>query len=628
MWRLIYILIFVPVTAFSQNYSFSNIPQELVAPAIVIVRDHQTTFVVHDIRSATKTVKKVITILNETAKNHAIEYIHYNKETKVKSAKATLYDKTGKLIRSLKKSDILDQSSVSGFSIYEDDRVKILKMSYPSYPFTIEFEYEVDINGLMFYPSLVPQYYSKVSVQNASLTITVPSSNDLRYVSNHVEDPIVKSHADLKTYTWSVKNVLAFKPEPYGPDLSEVVPSVRTAPNQFEMGGYKGSMNSWGDIGNWQNKLNTGLDQLPQETQKDIVRITEGLNEKEKIQAVYEYMQNRTRYVSIQLGIGGWQPFSAKYVDENGYGDCKALTNYTKSLLKVAGIESNYTLVRAGRNEANIDKEFPSRQFNHVILAVPQKIDTVWLECTSQTNPFGYAGYFTGDRDVLMVTNTGGVIAHTPIYSMEDNKQLSTGYVVLDKDGMADADFHTTYTGLQYENRDHQIANSNEERKEWLYKNLDLNDFDIQNIEYTEYKNEIPMIEEHVTIKLKNPVAFSGKRMFFKPNLFNRRESWPKELENRTQDVVATMNYQDIDSIHYTFPEGVHVEFVPEPVSIETEFGSFSAICTLDENGMWYVRTSKMKKGKYAPEKYQAFVDFLKQIAKSDNSKVVIKRST
>ena len=52
----------------------------------------------------------------------------------------------------------------------------------------------------------------------------------------------------------------------------------------------------------------------------------------EKAKIVYKYMQEKTRYISVQVGIGGFKPMLAKDVDRLGYGDCKALSNYTKAL--------------------------------------------------------------------------------------------------------------------------------------------------------------------------------------------------------------------------------------------------------------------------------------------------------
>mgnify|MGYP001126063175 FL=1 len=97
------------------------------------------------------------------------------------------------------------------------------------------------------------------------------------------------------------------------------------------------------------------------------------------------------RYISVQIGIGGWKPISAEEVDENKYGDCKGLTNYTKALLRTVGIESNYCVVSAGSEIKDISEDFPSMQGNHVILNIPQEGKSdLWLECTSQDTPFNF----------------------------------------------------------------------------------------------------------------------------------------------------------------------------------------------------------------------------------------------
>ena len=79
----------------------------------------------------------------------------------------------------------------------------------------------------------------------------------------------------------------------------------------------------------------------------------------------------------------------ASDVDKLGYGDCKALTNYTKTLLDAVDVESYYTVVYGGKRIRNIDKEFSATEGNHVILCLPNEEDYIWLECTSQKTPFG-----------------------------------------------------------------------------------------------------------------------------------------------------------------------------------------------------------------------------------------------
>ena len=66
-------------------------------------------------------------------------------------------------------------------------------------------------------------------------------------------------------------------------------------------------------------------------------------------------------------------------------------------MLKAVGINSYYTLIRAGEDETDIQVDFPSNQFNHVVLCVPHgQRHLLWLECTSQTVSLGLFGQFYG----------------------------------------------------------------------------------------------------------------------------------------------------------------------------------------------------------------------------------------
>ncbi|WP_296108935.1 transglutaminase family protein [uncultured Alistipes sp.] len=119
--------------------------------------------------------------------------------------------------------------------------------------------------------------------------------------------------------------------------LIDLVPVVYAVPHRFEYEKTQGSMENWESYGRWQCSLLEGRDLLPEELRAEVHRRTDALGTpREKVRALYDYLGETTRYISIQLGIGGLQPMPAEEVFRTKFGDCKALSNYLKACLRSA----------------------------------------------------------------------------------------------------------------------------------------------------------------------------------------------------------------------------------------------------------------------------------------------------
>lgn len=614
------------------KYPVSAIPENLRTNVNAVFREDHLTFKMLSRSKASYVVRQVITIMNGNGKHYATEVVGYNKLSKIKDINGTVYDASGKQIKRLKNSEIYDRSAYDGFSLYSDARFKMVDLAQGTYPYTVEFEYEVELKYLFYIPGFELISEEGVSVENSSYSLHYPADLAPRVKSFNTEvKPLSEKTTDgLESLTWEFSNIPSITFEPHSLRKNSIT-RISAAPSQFEYDSYSGTMNSWDEFGKWIASLNKGRNNLSEATKKKIQELTKQYTTtEEKVKAVYQYLQSRTRYVSIQLGIGGYQPFEASLVDETGYGDCKALSNYTVAMLDAIGIKSHYVLIQAGEDHVDLDVDFPSPQFNHAIVAVPNGADTIWLECTSQTNPFGYQGTFTGDRKALAITDNGAKVVNTTHYTAEQNLRTRSADVRIDLSGDARASIVSTYSGLQYENGDlhTRLSNKYDEQKKWIHNNTNIPTFDIVSFSMSDRKEKIPSADVTLDLNLKRYATVSGKRMFFTPNLMSRSTYIPPKMENRKTNVIRKLAYVDQDTIRYQLPEGIYPEFVPQPLNITNRFGEYQVTYKIEEGILIYTRRLKMNKGEFAPESYTELVEFFKAINKADNTKLVFMSKT
>jgi hypothetical protein len=625
--------IFADISASDPKFPISGIPEALRQNVNAVMRENKRTFKILARNRATYHVYKAITILNEQGKSFGYEVVGYDKLTKVREFNGSVYDASGKLIKRLKAAEIYDQSAYDGITLFSDNRIKAADLTQGNYPYTVEFEYELELKYLFQIPRFVLLPEEKMSVQQSSFTLQYPPVLKPNYDLLNIDQQPALSRIDETTesLSWVFKNVLPIKEEPHGPIKDNFLPQILAAPSQFEYADYVGSMDTWDQFGQWIATLNEGRDQLPEPTREKIRSLTADLKTTEqKTKALYHYLQNKTRYVGIQLGIGGFQPFEASVVDETGYGDCKALSNYMVAMLKSVGIKSHYALIHAGSDSPELRTTFVSSQFNHAVVAVPNGSDTLWLECTSQTKPFGYAGLATGDRKALLITEHGAKIVNTPKYTAQQNLQTCSADVVVDAAGNAHAKVKTAYRGLQYENSNlHGVLdNQYDEQKKWVLQNTHIPSFDLVSFKISQHKDKVPSAFIHLDLNLNKLANVSGKRLFLTPNLLNRNSYIPEPVEKRKTNVVRKMAYTDYDTIRYRLPDNLYAEFVPQDVQIHSRFGEYEASFKVEEGYLIYIRKLKMNKGIFPPDSYSELIGFFRNINKADNTKMVFASKT
>lgn len=605
-----------------------HIPVHLLEGANAVVRHESGVFEVSDIKHALETRKMTVTRLNKQASFKNL-YISYDSDTKVGKVKIELYDQSGNLIRKLKKDELEDYASFDGFSLYTDNRYKKADLSHGHYPYTIVYEYEVQYKGLQMYPNESIQSAYKTSIEKWDFTIKTPVDIGYRYRVFNIDVATNESVVDgVKALSFQLSNQLPVRYEDFSPTDTQIDPMILFIPEKFGTDQYVGDMSSWDAYGKFMYDLNKFHNNLSPEMKAEVESMTAAATTNaEKIDILYRYVQENMRYVSVQLGIGGWRAYDAAYVEKNKYGDCKALTWFTKSMLEAIGIESFPALVYAGEEhtDMNYSEDFSYPMFNHVILTIPS--ENIWLECTSKENPTNYLGTFTDDRTVLLITENGGKLSHTPAIPIEKNALTGKTTIDLTEKGEAFITSSNLLTGPAHEDfRDLENYYSAEELEKWFLQTTDLPSCELKKITIQSDKDR-PKALFNYEATVGKYGSKGGKRLFVPVNCINSFDDVPDALEKRLWPVVVKRGYMESDEITLNFPAGYEVESIPQAsIDLKSEFGEYTVQIESKEQTrqLIYKRSLKIFPVNLPAERYDDLRNFYLEIAKADKMKMVL----
>ena len=571
----------------------------------------------------TQTDSITIQINNRVGEKYTEISIPFSKTEKIWDIEAWIENMDGTIVRVLKKSDFIDKSAISDISLYEDNFIRCFQLKHNVYPYRIRYTYKTTYRNFIHIAWWTPIVYNAIPTRNAELKVILPKKFPFSKYTNKISDIKADSTETNVILQWKSSYDKPLKPEIYS-QPEDFKPCVIVTPLHFKYG-IEGSAKDWESYGNWQYRLIQDLDILPDAEKNSITTLIKGItDQKELIKILYHYMQDHTRYINVTIGIGGLKPYPASYVAQNKYGDCKALTNYMKAMLSFAGIESFYTTVYASEQPNELIKFNAGSQFNHVVLAVPLKNDTVWLENTVNTNPFGYMGTFTQNRDALLSNNGHSKLVRIPALKMKDDLVAYNLTFELNLNGNTKVDLNISFKGKDFETFDQLHSDYNDDEKDKIIRNyMPFDDYEVINWNLKRKDRDTASIELSAILNLNKFLKPLGNEFYF--------SIYPSKIPafvlpaNRTLPVVLPFPICNSDTLIYALPIGYELKTKPESISIKNQYGNYNLTSTVIDGKVMIFKKFELFSGSYSIGQYPEFYSFIQSVKDLDRKKIIIK---
>ncbi|EDY83745.1 tetratricopeptide repeat domain protein [Verrucomicrobiia bacterium DG1235] len=273
--------------------------------------------------------------------------------------------------------DVIGRESREDFYILDDSTEEIISQDRALYApvsgltkdSTLEYTVTYNTTGLI---DEFPLRWESFTYFQKSLLCGVSVAGETGSVASYASDG-VSILEDESALIWYAQDVPNYKVEYYQADLETFAPHLVLAENSK----------------NWKSEVDEYFDEIADRlvTSDKIAELSSSLlagaeSEKDKVAAIYGYIQKEFTYKALAFGPRAQIPNTADQVVSDKYGDCKDLALLANRLLDAAGIQSYLALVNTG---ARIKTELPSLdQFDHMILYLPKHEGGHFIDCTSQ----------------------------------------------------------------------------------------------------------------------------------------------------------------------------------------------------------------------------------------------------
>jgi transglutaminase-like putative cysteine protease len=435
--------------------------------------------------------------------------------------------------------------------------------------------------------------------------------------------------AGRRIYTWATRDVPKVEGEPFMADSNGVFTSVAaSAPVE------------WAEVGRWYAGLardHYGLTPAIEARLAEVLK--DSRTREDSLRAVHRWVAQDFRYVSLSLGMGGYQPRTPAQVFETQYGDCKDKATLFIALARRMGFAAHPVLLSSG---GGVEVSMPGiGQFDHMIAAVEKPGGGyTFLDLTAELTPFGalppsYQGEFG-----LLVHDDGTSEQLTfPRDPASANRRVAVITGDLAADGLFNGRYAETVTGgLQYSLRNAFSNKFSQKQKDDLTRALANGVFEgASGDSLVIFDGRDLRAEPKMSVAIRGGRAATssgGTQIFTVPLPNYGSQGLIKDLEARKArgprrfpiDVAAVIGpVETVHELRMRLPEGWKAR-LPESVTANSVFGRYHAEYAQVGRELCVTRTLSGDRGVQPPEAADALIAWLKDVAKDDVRYIVLEQ--
>lgn len=479
-------------------------------------------------------------------------------------------------------------------------------------------------------------FSSYFPVKMSSYNVVAPENVKLNYFLYGIDPSDVNFSKQTRNgkvyYSWTSEHLNKIEISQGSDGILNSAPHMIIYIDSYEFKGK--TYNVLGDVNDlhtWYQNFLDGIDEQSAEVLEKVVnKIIEGKSsEIEKVEAIYQWVQQNIKYIAIEDGLGGFKPRGASTVFNRRYGDCKDMSYLLHNMLSIADIPSNLAWIGTTSIPYS-HREVPTPMSdNHMICTYTHDGKYYFLDATDQYNMLGMPTTHIQGREALVHKGTSNFeLIDVPVVPADQNTVIDSVFMSVTASQL-EGHGKVTYSGYSRIPVTNNLENLNElNKKEFLNTLLKKgsNKFRLLSVK-TRFvaEKDLPLMIDYDFV-LDDYSVTAGDEIIINPHIKKMMENGLVDISTVKKDIYYPYKNINTNVLVIRIPENYTASHLPVDCAYESDEFGFSLSYSMENNKITVLHMVHLDTLRLRPESFDAWNTMIKKLFDAYKDSIVLQK--